>query len=194
MLKGCDISRYQNTVDYDSHDFIIMKATEGSTYQDPMLDTHYDIINGSNNGKPNTSKLYGFYHYARPENNNYKDEVYNFLNSVGHHAGNCIYALDWEGRALTFSASWAKAWMDLVYQETGVKPVIYLQASEEWTGKYNSIRDADYGLWIAHWNGKDKPTVKNWPVWAFWQYTDKPYDLDYFNGTREQFKKYCERV
>lgn len=192
MLKGIDISHYQTNVSYNNYDFVIMKATEGKTYKDPMLDKHYDGVNGSSNGKPNKEKLYGFYHYARPENNSYKDEAENFLKYVKHHAGNCIYALDWEGTALNYPVSWALSWLDYVYQKTGVKSLLYTQQSQAKLAKYDPIIKADYGLWVARYN-KEVGDIR-WPVWAMWQYTDKPIDHNYFNGTKEQFRKYCRKV
>ena len=33
-----------------------------------------------------------------------------------------------------------------------------------------------------------------YPTYAIWQYTSTPFDLDYFNGTEEQFRKYCKKV
>lgn len=194
MLKGIDISKYQKNLNKDyilSQDFVIIKASEGKTYKDPMLDSFYDLIHGANDGKPDSNKLYGFYHYARPENNDPIDEAKNFLKLVGHHAGEAMYCLDWEGTAHSYPAEWAREWLDYVKSETGVKPLIYLSGS--YTSKYKIVSDGDYGLWVAQW-GVSKPKTGTWPFWAMWQYKvdrDINCDQDYFNGTFEQFKKYC---
>ena len=86
---GVDISSYQRSVDYHKYGFYIIKASEGRTLKDPMLDRHYNAVKAA--GKP-----YGFYHYARPENNSWKAEADHFLSLVGHHAHKAIFALDWE--------------------------------------------------------------------------------------------------
>lgn len=204
MLKGVDISRYQ-TPDKKyvrNYDFCIMKASEGKSLKDVNLDKHYDNVRGKSDGKPDGEKLYGFYHYARPDiGNTYQQEADFFLSLVGHHAGNCLFVLDWEGKSLGYE-TWAKNWLDYVYKITGVKPLIYIQQSQAKLSKYDKIKNGDYGLWIARYNEecikKKTPYLKDsdkarWGTWALWQFTESPVDTNYFNGTKTQFKKYCER-
>lgn len=191
MLQGIDISMHSgNSVSLD-YNFVIMKASEGVGYKDPLLDSHYDRLSGRKDGQP-CDKLYGFYHYARPDlsGNSAEAEADWFVSLVGHHKGHCIYCLDWEGKSLNYDVAYAKAWLDRVYAKTGVKPLIYLQGSEAVKSKYKIISDADYGLWVAHW-GVNDPSFANWKIWALWQYQGSPLDKNYFNGTSEQFKKYC---
>lgn len=196
MLTGIDISHWNKGLDKSkilNQDFVIIKATEGKTAKDSMLDSWYDMIHGSSDGKPDESKLYGFYHYARPENNDPIPEAKNFLKNVQHHAGEAMFCLDWEGTALKYPVDWALEWMQYIYTETGVKPLLYISGSN--TNKFKKIAEKDFGLWVAHW-GVEKPTIGDWKLWAMWQYkVDKKLnlDLDYFNGTAEQFKKYCRR-
>lgn len=190
MLKGIDVSAHQNSMSFEGLDFVIIKASEGVGFKDKMLDTHYNNFHGSNDGKPD-SKCYGFYHYARPDlGNSPEEEADWYLSLVGHHAGHALFALDWEGLSLKYPVSWAKRWLDRVYAKTGVKPLIYIQGSQEWTGKYQEIREADYGLWIAQWGVKE-PTVKHWGFYAMWQYQGSPLDSNIFNGDVTTFKKYC---
>ena len=191
MLRGIDVSHWNRNVDYNQ-DFIIIKASEGVGYKDPMLDTHYNNFVGNTSGKPDPNKLYGFYHYARPETGNEPEaEADSFLNYVGHHAGNCLYCLDWEGKALNYNINWALRWLRRVFEKTGVRPLIYCSASV--TTKLKPILEEDYGLWVAHY-GVTKPKVSVYPFYAIWQYTSSPIDKDLFNGTAETFKKYCRKV
>lgn len=185
MLYGCDISHYQlaKNMDYKKYDFYIMKATEGRTYVDKRWRTH--LANVLNN-----NKLYGFYHYARPENNTSEQEALNFVSQVGKFSGNCIYALDWEQEALKYDVLWALNWLNAVYDMTGVRPLIYCQSS--YCSKLKPILDNNYGLWVAQWNSKiDKPNTGVYPFYAIWQYSDNPIDLDKFNGNVNQWKAYC---
>ena len=192
MLKGCDISKWQkNTVILQQFDFVIMKATEGKTLVDSYLNVHYNNLHGSTDGKPDDNKLYGFYHYARPEYNTPKEEAEFFLKTVGHHAGHCIFALDWEGVALNYNIKWAIEWLDYVFEKTGVRPLIYCQGS--YTKNLKAVLEKNYGLWVAHYKAST-PTTGVYPTYAIWQYTSTPFDLDYFNGTEEQFRKYCKKV
>lgn len=190
MLRGIDISRHNAKMlpNFNDYDFVIMKATEGRTYKDPYLDIYYDLLHGKKDGQPDNKKLYGFYHYARPENNDWESEAKNFLKAVGHHAGHCLFILDWEGKALKHNISWALKWLNYVYAMTGVKPLIYTQAS--YTDRLGCIAKNDYGLWVAHYNVK-KPKTGAYKYYALWQFTDEPYDINYFNGTKEAFRKYC---
>ena len=182
MLLGADVSGANKNVAYSDYDFIIIKASEGNGYKSNALDYHL---------AEKTNSLYGFYHFARPDlNNTAKEEAEYFLSLVGDYAGNCIYALDWEAEALAYNPDWALAWLNYVYNKTGVKPMLYISASQENTGKYNAIRDADFGLWVAHW-GVKTPSVKHWPFWAMWQFDNNKIDKNYFNGNETQFKKYC---
>lgn len=191
MLYGVDISSYQDNFTYSGYDFYIMKASEGNGYKDSLLDTHYNNLHKSNDGKPDDTLLYGFYHYARPDlGNTPEEEADYFLKLVGYHAGHCIYALDWEAKALNYPAEWALAWLNRVYEKTGSRPLFYTSASHIANGKYNIIRDNNYGLWIAHYD-TDKPALTQWPFWAMWQYTSNPFDKNYFNGNAAAWRKYC---
>lgn len=194
MLKGIDISNYQQKISFTNYDFVIMKASEGVGYKDIMLDTHYNSLHGSSDGKPDHNKLYGFYHYARPETGNTaRAEADYFLSLVGHHAKNCIFALDWEGNSTMCSPTWAHQWLKRVYEKTGVKPLIYMSSSECCTGKYQAISADDYGLWVAHW-GVSQPTYRDFPVYALWQYTSTPLDTNMFNGDVNTWDKYVGRT
>lgn len=198
-IKGIDISHHNALLVgkelLDQQDFVIMKATEGVTYTDPCLSRYYNMLHGSTEGRPDKEKCYGFYHYARPEKYLPTAEAEHFLNKVGHHAGEAMFILDWEQQALTQPAEKARAWMDYVYAKTGVKPLLYVQASE--LKKMKIVQEGGYGLWVAQWHSLlIQPTKKPWSVWALWQYkVDRTLnlDLDVFNGSKEQFKKYCRR-
>ena len=47
-LKGIDISHHNkyNLPPFDKQDFIIMKATEGVSYKDPMMDEYLEKLSG----------------------------------------------------------------------------------------------------------------------------------------------------
>ena len=183
MLKGCDVSSWQNPSDWngDDFDFVIMKASEGVTITDSKAASHYKKAQS-------LGKLTGFYHYARPEYNTAAKEAQYFVSIVKPYIGKSILALDYEGKALAYGASWAKQWLDKVYELTGVKPVIYLQGSV--VKDYKAILDADYGLWVAHW-GVSSPRIAPWPFYTLWQYRGDPLDLDYFNGDKATWNKYA---
>lgn len=207
MLKGIDIScnnwHYLASRDfYDLHaaDFVIMKASEGKTFKDWRVDSYYNILHGAADGRPDSSNLYGFYHYARPENNDAFAEANHFLDLVFHHAGNAVFALDVEGAALqlpdVYLDEWVFEWAFHVFQQTGVTPMIYCSRSE--TKRFTKAANYSCGLWCASW-GDRKPTKKQiepWQLMAIWQdgTTNGHLDTDKFYGDADAWKAYCRRV
>lgn len=187
MLKGIDIShhnKYQyqhNEFSMDDYDFIIMKATEGRTYVDPMMDEYMKEIVAK-------EKKYGFYHFARPENNDPISEAKHFCDTIGTDGVGAILALDWESKAISYDLDWALDWLRYVERVYNKKPLFYCSAS--FTSKLNPIYQNGNGLWVAHYTKADKPRVKAYPFYAIWQYTDSPLDKDVFNGNEEQWYKY----
>ena len=198
MLRGIDVSHHNNLNKIlsiiDKPDFCIIKATEGKTYKDPMLEQNIKTC------LKKRIEL-GFYHYARPENNTPIQECKNFLDSVQFYAGNAIFALDWEGEALNHPIKWAREFMQYFYYATGVRPLIYTSAA--YTNRLKPLLDDNYGLWVAHYTKKPKPEIGPYPFWAFWQYaspdhnyTGKPCvcDYDYFNGDFSRLKAYMQKL
>ena len=189
MLKGCDLSRHNganavlNAIATDADiKFIICKATEGRGYKDPMFDNHMRAA-------LNNNRMVGAYHYARPETGNTPaQEARTFVNAVSPYIGNCLLALDWEGDALKASPKWALEWCEEVASMTGVNPVVYVQ--ESYVKKMTCFKGKNFGLWVAKWSNSE-PQIAPWNVWALWQYSNKPFDLDKFNGSEAQFRMYC---
>lgn len=205
MLKGIDISNWnaqyliqRDWYDLLTADFVIMKASEGLTYKDSCLDQYYNMVHGKTDGRPDPDKLYGFYHYARPERyNDPKKEAQHFLSLVGHHAGNAIYALDVEGEALKMAPNYLEAWVFLWLEEirirTGVKSLVYCSASV--TNRFRLAAENDYGLWCASWDKKPtKKMIDPWKINAIWQNgtTNGHLDTDIFQGSAQAWKKYCK--
>lgn len=188
-LSGCDMSLWQPDSRVTSEfDFIIFKASEGASIGDPTF------ISKLEKAKVVGVDLVGAYHYARTTNTPETDAV-NFLRRIQGRpelGNNMILALDIEGADLQRAGAvhWCRRWLDIVYAETGIKPVVYVSAS--YTKQFTEVVEGDYGLWVAHWNAK-KPTVNAWPFWAVWQYEVRDnLDRDYFAGSKEQYLKYCK--
>lgn len=176
MLKGVDVSGWNKLTDIDGADFVLVKATEGVGWKSDMLSQWVTKICGG--PIPDPSKRYGFYHYARPETGNSAAAEANwFVSIIRPHLGYAALALDWEGDALKMGSSWALDFLNCVYTQCGYRPLLYISSSQENTGNYNNIRDKGYPLWVADWS--NQPTLKHWPSYSIWQYTDKPVDGDY---------------
>lgn len=197
MLNGIDISHHNfnmwNPSDLNQMDFVIMKATEGVRFKDNKLPIYMNVLN--------SDKLYGFYHFARPDlGNDPEDEAEHFVSYIRKYISDrSILALDVEAAALNAPNldQWCATWIQIVDIETGILPMIYTSSSE--TKRFPSVAALGCGLWVAKWGRK--PTAKQiepWAFWAIWQYTNNAIfsgvrvDLDTFNGTREQYMKYCK--
>lgn len=192
-MIGVDISNWNSFP--ANYEFYIIKASEGIGWKDKLLDSHYNTLVGNKEGKPSKTKLYGFYHYARPEGGNDPiKEADWFLSLVGHHKGEAIFALDFEGKALTTPncEDWALKWLRRVEEKTGYKPLIYLQASA--LGKFTRVAREGFPLWVAHW-GVTNPTIGIWDKYTIWQYSStvngKSLDVNRFNGSFNDFKALC---
>lgn len=187
MLKGIDVSHHNKwqyehgQIDFSTHDFIIMKATEGIRFIDPMWDDYFNVIMVL--GKP-----YGFYHYARPEHNTAIAEAKHFCDTIGDCGKNAMLVLDWEGTALKHDIQWAVDWLNYVEKRFGHKPLIY--TSSWYTKKLKPVLDNNNGLWVAHYTKAKKPTVHTYPTYTIWQYSSEPYDKDIFNGDINQWFKF----
>ena len=203
MLKGIDISHHQKGIDLGAidTDFVICKATEGNGYTDEMCDTFYQKAKA-------LGKKLGVYHFARPDLGNTAEAEADWFikETLGYHK-EAILVLDWESGDLT-NVSWAKAWLDRVYEKTGVKPIIYMSASVMSSADWSSVVNADYGIWIANYgsnNGTaqesvfDRYPLKYWSFYALWQYTsvgrlngyNGNLDLNYFSGDSSAWDKYA---
>lgn len=142
-MRGIDISGHQAGMDVGATDaeFVIVKATEGYNWYDPCMYGFATQVLDS-------GKLLGFYHFART--NSPETEAETFLSAVRQFLGRCILALDWEADAVSNGPSWAKRWLDYVYEQTGVKPIIYMSKSvcREWD--WSEVA-AEYELWAAQY-------------------------------------------
>lgn len=177
MLNGVDVSGYQShNFDFSPYDFGIVKATEGTNFTSGGFPSQAQkcLTQG---------KLLGLYHYARPDyGNTASAEAVYFVNTVRSYVGKAIFALDWEGDALSYPVSWAQAWLKAVFDETGVRPFVYTSQSVANNTAWSTIAK-DYPLWVAQW-GVSQPGKTAWPAWTLWQYQGDPLDLDRFNGDK----------
>lgn len=198
MLKGVDLSHWQSNFDaFKSVDFAIIKATEGVGYTDPAFYNLYEKAK-------NSGKLLGVYHFARPDlNNSAIAEADWFVKVIRPYVREAILVLDWESGYLG-NVAWAKAFLDRVKEQTGIKALLYASRSPINSFDWSSVANADYGLWVADYGANtgsegNKPVVKWWPFYILWQYTSKGrvagyngnVDMNNFYGDAETWRKYA---
>lgn len=187
-MNGIDISMWQRDINLSAvkADFVIVKATEGIGYVDKSCDMLFQKA-------LSLGKKLGFYHFARPTANNdpIREADFFYENCKGYF-GKAIPILDWEAENKQ-NVAYAKAWLDRVYQRSGVKPVIYMSESVVNSYDWSSVANADYGLWVAKYrdnnpdynynmaNAGSRPKVKWWKFYCMWQWTSSG-RLNGYNG------------
>lgn len=183
ILLGADVSHHNyGEINPALFDFVWLKATEGRTYKDPKMEEF--LTDMAEQCGSDSVPFIGFYHYARAESNLPEEEADNFVKAIEPHIGNCMMALDWEGESAKIAPTWAVRWLNRVKALTGHTPLIY--ASTSITKKLEVVATAGYPLWIAHYvkAGVKQPTIYNWSDYKFWQFTNAPFDVDIFKGSR----------
>lgn len=174
FMLGCDISHHNSNINPANLDFVVLKATEGKTYNDPNFYRNVTSIRNADN-----DTIIGAYHFARPENNLAEDEAEHFLSTLKPANEKIFMALDWEGNAaaldLTTQLKWIDKFMMYCANKTDKFPFLYASSSVlNRLYKYNP----DFPIWVAHY-GKNEPS---YPHWNMWQCTSTPFDIDIFKG------------
>lgn len=209
-LNGIDISGWQPTLDLSKvpADFVIIKATGGTSFVSSACDTQYQQAK-------KLGKLKGIYHFAREEGcrGTAAQEADHFIQATkGYQDGATMLVLDWEGDNTTDTA-WALQWLQLVEKATGIKPLIYMSAAVANAANWTTVAKAGYGVWIAAYvlgyqtiSGYSVPSglaaVPYWETLAMWQYTsagrlagwDGDLDLNVFYGDKAAWLKYCAKA
>ena len=163
---------------YDEADFVIVKATQGTSYK-------YTSFFGKMAKKVLADKkLLGAYHYA--EGGDPVKEADYFLAIVKDYIGKALLCLDWESmqNKAWGSKTWCTKFINRVKEKTGVTCVLYTGTDGI---KHNTALANKVPLWFA---GYPKPMSVSWTVprfkysvapwkdWAIWQYTSSNEVID----------------
>ncbi|MCI8797928.1 MAG: LysM peptidoglycan-binding domain-containing protein [Dorea sp.] len=202
-MNGIDISSWQNGINLAAVpcEFVIVKATEGTTYMNPYCDQ--TLTQAEELGKKR-----GVYHYASGLNAN--EEAEYFVNNIRGYIRKAILVLDWEVTAVEDQTGWVKRWLDRVYQLTGVKPFIYMSNYVVNDHDWGVVADAGYRLWNAYYYAygtrmgynPDAPLPGEMGAWkepVLYQYTSEGQlegyqgnlDLDVFYGSAGDWERYA---
>ncbi|GLC32929.1 GH25 family lysozyme [Clostridium omnivorum] len=162
-MKGIDISSYQQNVDFNQVknngvEIVILKASEGKTWQDPTFKDKY------NNAKAAGLKV-GAYHFLR--GNAPQDEASNFLNMIEGLSLDCKLIIDAEVDlgGIETTSNQVKAVKDILVSK-GYDVALYSGEYFYNTNLNNSVKDIP--LWVAKYSN-NKPNVSSY---IGWQYSD----------------------
>lgn len=186
---------------------IILKATEGTTYTDPMLTTYVSkfLDTMKRHGAEHICTI-GLYHFCRADNISIQndttmadravDEMRNFSKAILSvqqyvtHNTNCmginiVPILDWEGKSIHAKCGdvYLNTCIQYIWNKWNVFPLIYLSAS---TLRTKTIETVNYyypqvEYWVAHY-GVRKPSYID--TWIAWQFTSMPFDLSFIRYER----------
>lgn len=203
-LNLIDISSHQEGINletvfsFNPLDGIIVKSTEGQGYVNPSCDKWVQWC--IRNGKP-----WGFYHYLNSHDP--VAEAKYFVKHCMNYFHDGLPAADYEGSIVaTYGTNYLRRWLETVYAETGVRPLVYCNLStiQADVNGFRSIAEDGYPLWLAQWIGNITGFQPNPPqkgsyepfkkLWVH-QYTDRgnlnqfsgALDLDIFYGTEEDW-------
>lgn len=144
-LQGIDVSSWQAGIDVSKVpcDFVIEKVSQGVTYINPDCDR---VIQQC----IKLGKCWGTYHYV--DGSGAQAEADYYVRNIQGYLGKGILCIDWESAQ---NGAWGNygyldALVARVIERTGVKPLIYVQASA-YAPTAAVAQRHDCGLWIAQY-------------------------------------------
>lgn len=165
-ITGIDVSDHQSsTYDLDDHDFVVVKATEGTSYINPK---HADQVERARSH----DRVVGHYHYL-VDSSGITAQMDYFLEHADPQ-GDEFLAVDWEDTGV--SSSDKDTALEHLKNNAGGRKVLLYCNVDFWLNRDTSSKAGD-GLWIAHYNGDPgNPGIE--ADWVIHQYTSDPIDTN----------------
>ncbi len=156
--RGVDVSSAQKTLPpLEDLDFVIVKATEGSTFVSPGWEMHAQTVKDS-------GLRFGAYHFAKLGNGTARGQAEHFLANLHPWPDFAALDVEWSSDkgAPTMKprrrAAWIRDWIRVV-EAAGLPVTIYMQASY-YRGRLASHRSLHrWPLWQA-----GRHTIPEWPA------------------------------
>jgi GH25 family lysozyme M1 (1,4-beta-N-acetylmuramidase) len=201
---GMDVSSHQGAVNWttawnNGAKFAYVKATEGTTFQNPDFAQQY-------NGSFNVGMIRGAYHFALPDRSTGAAQGNFFVDHGGgwSNDGKTLPpAIDLEfnpygatcyGKTQTQMVAWIHDIANTVKARTGRDPVFYTATSwwTECTG--NSAAFSNNPLWIPRYASSVGALPASWTFQTIWQNADSgvfPGDQNKFNGALDRVQAFA---
>ena len=149
-MNFIDISSWQAGINLDAVfaqnpiDGLIVKATQNNNYVNSYCDKWVQWCIAHD-------KPWGFYHFLDP--GDAVEQGKYFVKHCKNYFRDGIPVADFEADAVKSGPSFLKTFLDTVYGETGVKPMVYCNLStiQSNVNGFRSIVTAGYPLWLAQW-------------------------------------------
>ncbi len=172
-MDGIDVSHWEGKINFRRVKeagirLVYIKATQGTTVVDPDFERNYREADRER-------MRIGFYHYVTARDvEEAKAEAVFFSEKIKGKNQHARPAMDFEEFGELPRREIREISMEFLReleQRTGVRPVIYSDASNAAT-VFDDDRLREYPLWIAQY-GVERPDMENpWRRWSGWQYTD----------------------
>lgn len=194
-VKGIDLSSHNGDVDFkrlvdDSIDFVMLKATEGTTFQDPKFHANYRKARNAG------VKAIGAYHFFRFDTDG-EMQAMNFLNSLRGKILDLPAVIDIEewGNPKHISTEEIVDRLSALISylnQNGHNVMFY--TNKDGYERFLKNRFDEYPLWICSFSNPPLGE-KDDNHWVIWQYShlgwtegcDSEVDLNTFNGTRDEW-------
>jgi len=174
VIRGYDVSHHQGAFDHarakrEGFDFCIVKATEGTTFRDPLFSQNWRQLG-------ETGVARGAYHFGRPGSNSAAVEASHYLEVAGLGEDDIRPILDLEAfgnEALGPSAlgDWVGEWIEEVRAATGKRAIIYTRRF--WIDHLSHLaHNFDADLWIPRYSDAmlDPEMPGAWAHYLLWQW------------------------
>ncbi|AMP19996.1 hypothetical protein AZF37_01310 [endosymbiont 'TC1' of Trimyema compressum] len=189
-LKGIDVSNHQGKIDWQAlpHDkinYVFIKATEGTTYNDPFFKGNWQNASEYN-------FLKGAYHFFTVGTSG-ADQAKAFIAQVPKEKNVLTPVIDLEliGENREEIITEIRVFVNKIEEHYEVKPIFYINKNTFHTyveGVFN-----DYMIWYADY--ADEPALDE-SIWTFWQYTESgliegikgPVDFNIFRGNKQDLE------
>lgn len=175
IYQGIDVSSWQGSINFSAVknagiDVVYMKASEGTTYIDPYLESNYT------NAKSNGLKV-GFYHYVTARTvEQARQQALFFAKVIQGKQPDCRLAMDFEDfGSLSVSQinEISTVFLETLENTTQSECVIYSNAYSARTIFSSNL--TKYPLWVANYGVSTPGANGKWDTWVGWQYTSTGY-------------------
>ncbi len=139
--------------------FVYHKATEGSTFRDPMYPARRSAARKA--GLP-----FGAYHFASPDHHDAVAEARAFIEYADPQAGDLVPVLDMEVAGSERLEAWSQTFMTEVTRllaERGLEPPHQLLHY----GPDDYGKDYPYLRWVPRYNNENTPPKVRYDIWQF---------------------------
>jgi lysozyme len=199
-IRGIDVSGHQKNIDWNKIDpsdlsFVLIKATEGGDFKDPMFQRNWQSVRE----KKLVSGAYHFFTFCKSG----QEQAKNYIETVPRSKYTLPPVID-----LEFIGNCKKklspaeldkelhSFINLVAVRYDRQPLLY--TTHEFYDAYLRGKYPNSPVWISDFYSFNRtPTLADRKAWTFWQYTERGtvagidtlVDLNVFNGSQTQFEK-----